>query len=390
MIAMETLNMIPQLRNPTAKLSDENPGSLSRPADHATGFDKLLRQDVSSDEMHEDKEDNDAIENPETGDQEENKAISMPLQMGIGNTVLAHTVFSQQIQKTDKLLKAEISGMTGDGDSASFPDMRRMGAKDEIPMAGRNRPLFAIDADNSAAEQELQQDVSGLVHEDTQSGNGIAGENDAANGRHNRPAVMHTLSSDTAFGKTDIAKPLEIGDRIQLKADSAAVSQQGRIEGLEVVQSKKSGDLRILHLKLLPENLGGVEARMRMTANGLHIELQAERAETARLLACDHRMLAQTLEKSGFQEHGRISVAVIERAAHNMVHAGAAAAQTGDQAFGGNHPGGQETRPDSQAFGQGGRRFSDDSQKDFPFEDHRPDDLTRDDNAYHNSHRLII
>lgn len=367
MIAMETLNMIPQLRNPPVKLSDGNPDSLSRPADHAHGFDKLLRQDVSSDEMHEDTEDTDAIENPEMEDQEENKTISMPLQMGIGNTVLAHTVFSQQIQKTDKLLKAGTSaGITGDDDNASFLDMRRMEAKDEMTLAGRNGLLLASDAGEH-------------VNED-----------DATKGRYNRSAVMPALSSDTAFGGADMAKPLEIGDRIQLKADSAAVSRQGRIEGLDVVQSKKIGDLRVLHLKLLPENLGGVEARMRMTANGLHIELQAERAETARLLASDHRMLAQMLEKSGFQDHGRISVAVIERATHNTVHASVAAAQTGDRAFDGHHPGGQETRPDSQTFGQGGHRFSDDSQKDFPFEDHKLDDLARDDNAYHNSHRLII
>jgi len=366
MIAMETLNMTPQLRNPPAKLWDENPNSLSRPADHATSFDKLLRQDVSSDEMHEDTEDADAIENPETEDQEENKATSMSLQIGIGNTVLAHTVFSQQIQKTDKLLKAGTSGITGDDDNASFLDMRRMGAKDEMTLAGRNRLLSAGDAEEH-------------VNED-----------DATKGRHNRSAGMPALSSDTVFGGTNMAKSLEIGDRIQLKADSAAVSQQGRIEELDVVQSKKSGDLRILHLKLLPENLGGVEARMRMTANGLHIELQAERAETARLLASDHRMLAQMLEKSGFQDHGRISIAVIERAAHNTVHASAATAQTGDQAFGSHHPGGQETRPDSQTFGQGGHRFSDDSQKDFPSEDHKPADLARDGNAYHNSHRLII
>ncbi|RCL03187.1 MAG: Flagellar hook-length control protein [Candidatus Tokpelaia sp. JSC189] len=373
MIAAELLNIIPQLRNPSTKLSNKDLDSSSHPEDSAISFDKLLRYDISFDQMHKTREDVDIIENLEMENEEENRAVSLPLQMGIANTVVAHTVFSKQIQKLDTLLKTAPSRMTRDADCTSFLDMRCMGAKSEITMLGYNGRLFTSVEEEHPLQQ--QQDVSESLN-----------EKDVIKGH----PVMRTLSFDMAFSKIGMRECLEIGDRVQLKSDFSSVSQQSRIEGLEIVQNRKFGDLRILHIKLMPENLGSVQARMRMTANGLHIELQAERTEVARFLASDHQMLLKALKESGCQDHNRISIVVIDRAAHNMVHASSVVSQIGDQAFGGHRPGEQETMPDFQAFGEGGRRFSNDSKKDFPFEKHKPDDLTCDANAYHNSHYLVI
>jgi len=112
---------------------------------------------------------------------------------------------------------------------------------------------------------------------------------------------------------------IAIGDKIALKTAATSTSSPiSPINGVEILQSKKTGALTLLHLKLDPVHLGPVEARIRTSREGLHIELRAERQSAARSLAQDQLLLTQILDKSGFGRDGQIHVHVAEQGGQIM------------------------------------------------------------------------
>jgi len=112
---------------------------------------------------------------------------------------------------------------------------------------------------------------------------------------------------------------IAIGDKIALKtAGASASSPASPINGVEILQSKKTDTLTLLHLKLDPMHLGPVEARIRTSREGLHIELRAEQQNTARSLAQDQFLLTEILEKSGFDRQSQIHVHITEHGEQMM------------------------------------------------------------------------
>lgn len=61
-----------------------------------------------------------------------------------------------------------------------------------------------------------------------------------------------------------------------------------------------SGPLKVLHVKLEPEDLGAVVLKMRLVDKSLELEVVASRQETADLLAKDRDMLTRVLRGSGY------------------------------------------------------------------------------------------
>lgn len=68
----------------------------------------------------------------------------------------------------------------------------------------------------------------------------------------------------------------------------------------EATQTVSRGPLRVLHIKLEPEDLGAVVLRMRLVGQSLELHLEASRAETARLLDKDRDALTRVLRASGY------------------------------------------------------------------------------------------
>jgi len=104
------------------------------------------------------------------------------------------------------------------------------------------------------------------------------------------------------------------------------VSSSGKIEGVDIIHARKQGDLTILQLQLNPENLGRIEAKLRLDKDQLMVEVSTARAQTARLLAKDQYLLMQTLEKAGFGGEMRLTVGIIDKSSPAMplaVHANA-------------------------------------------------------------------
>ena len=62
-----------------------------------------------------------------------------------------------------------------------------------------------------------------------------------------------------------------------------------------------AGPLKVLHIKLEPEDLGSVVLKMRLVDKSLELEVVASRQETADLLAKDRDMLTRALRDSGYR-----------------------------------------------------------------------------------------
>lgn len=60
------------------------------------------------------------------------------------------------------------------------------------------------------------------------------------------------------------------------------------------------GPLRVLHIKLEPDDLGTVVLKMRLVDQSLELHLETSRAETAQLLEKDKEMLTRVLRASGY------------------------------------------------------------------------------------------
>ncbi len=66
------------------------------------------------------------------------------------------------------------------------------------------------------------------------------------------------------------------------------------------LRSASAGPLRVLHIKLEPDDLGTVVLKMRLVDQSLELHLETSRAETAQLLEKDKEMLTRVLRASGY------------------------------------------------------------------------------------------
>ena len=86
-----------------------------------------------------------------------------------------------------------------------------------------------------------------------------------------------------------------------------------------------SGAARTLVVQLQPIELGTVTARLRLTPEGMHIQLMAENQAMAEHLAKDHDMLGKALQRAGVADDASsVTISVIDRSS--------AASSTADRA----------------------------------------------------------
>ena len=177
------------------------------------------------------------------------------------------------------------------------------------------------------------------------------------------------LNFDDAADKIQAGQTLNIGDKIA--TNTARAENQnvlGRIAGVEVTENKQVGDMRVLRIKLNPENLGMVEARLRKTNDGLQIEIHAERQETARLLAADNHALHKALEKSGVSDNGQLTIMIVDKSSQTVQQGQSAnSGQSNSQDNSGQNFNGQRQSAGQQ--GQGGHNASRQTFSEFPFTD---------------------
>ena len=209
---------------------------------------------------------------------------------------------------------------------------------------------------------------------DEKSGNTISGRKQ--NNAKRTQDIANQISNnsqqpnfDDAADKLQAGSQLNVGDKIA--TNTARAENQnvlGRIVDVEVTENKQVGDMRVLRIKLNPENLGMVEARLRKTTDGLQIEIHAERQETARLLAADNHALHKALEKSGVSDNGQLAIMIVDKSSQTVQQGQSAnSGQSMSQDNSGQNFNGQRQSAGQQ--GQGGHNASRQTFSEFPFTD---------------------
>ncbi|MCL6229461.1 flagellar hook-length control protein FliK [Bartonella bilalgolemii] len=183
--------------------------------------------------------------------------------------------------------------------------------------------------------------------------------------------------------KAQFLKNLEIGNRLIFQEEKPDFMMQ--LSGVDITCNKKVGDVRILHLKLTPVELGTVDAKVRMTAQGLHIELCAQHRETARLLISNQQMLSYVLEKAHIHDGGHLLISVVDKSAQVVLQNQSLQIEQDNS---GQHFDGQH-----QAFGdnkQNGKNESKQFFKQFSLSDASFLDIPLEDISSRTSYRLVV
>ncbi|WP_457302792.1 flagellar hook-length control protein FliK, partial [Phyllobacterium sp. P5_D12] len=86
------------------------------------------------------------------------------------------------------------------------------------------------------------------------------------------------------------------------------------ITDVQVLSDRSMPGARTLVIQLQPIELGTVTARMRLTPDGMHIQLTAENPAMAEHLAKDHDMLTKALQRAGVADDASsVTISVIDR-----------------------------------------------------------------------------
>ncbi|UXN58918.1 flagellar hook-length control protein FliK [Phyllobacterium zundukense] len=140
------------------------------------------------------------------------------------------------------------------------------------------------------------------------------------------------------------------------------------ITDVQVLSDRSTPGARTLVVQLQPIELGTVTARMRLTPEGMHIQLMAENPAMAEHLAKDHDMLGKALQRAGAADDAAsVTISVIDRSGTSS------SAQTGQ-----HNPSAQDQQPGARGSGQGQSGFQgtpgDRSGNQWPFAEMRSDE----------------
>ncbi|SDO88883.1 chemotaxis protein MotD [Phyllobacterium sp. YR620] len=152
------------------------------------------------------------------------------------------------------------------------------------------------------------------------------------------PSTNAAMANASAGGQSDlrIATPLT-------PAAAAPVAGRPGISDVQVISDRSTSATRTLVIQLQPIELGTVTARLRLTSEGMHIQLNAENNVAAEHLARDHEALGKALKLAGVgDDTSSITIAVIDRSS-----------PTSNAQGGQLNSGGQDAQADARAYGQG-------------------------------------
>lgn len=123
-----------------------------------------------------------------------------------------------------------------------------------------------------------------------------------ADGEPAKPIAVTIVKQETYLPPVMRASPFEqvveplkqaVGDLLATR--SQASSELGSDKPVEI-----SAPTKVLHLELRPVELGSLTVKMRLAQGGMEIRIEADKAETARMLANDKDALREVVKQSGF------------------------------------------------------------------------------------------
>lgn len=128
----------------------------------------------------------------------------------------------------------------------------------------------------------------------------------------------------------------------------ATSASRPEVTDIVVVSDRSVGAARTLVIQLQPVELGTVTARLRLTADGMHIQIDAATTAMADHLSNDREVLSKALHRAGVTDDtSTVTISIVDRSA-----AGSGATQTGQ-----HNPGGQDQQMGARGNNQGQSSF---------------------------------
>lgn len=154
--------------------------------------------------------------------------------------------------------------------------------------------------------------------------------------------------AETATASASQHAPVNVKmDAMPQASTPAALEVRPSVTGLVILSERTAGGAKTLVIQLQPIELGTVTARLRLTSDGMHIQLVAESREMAQQLASDHDALGKALQRAGVADDATtVTISVIDRSA---------AASNGQASQ--QNPTGQEQQANGRAYGQAQSSF---------------------------------
>jgi Flagellar hook-length control protein FliK len=181
-------------------------------------------------------------------------------------------------------------------------------ANSATPVAGSHKPGADVSHPNAGTD-DVKSDsgrdpfaalTSLLAREDYGTGPKLADTID----RPVEPPKITVISKETHFEPVIRAAPAQqVADavlgEILSQDDTARAPAAADIDHLSL-RTQSDGPLKILHIRLEPNNLGEVSIKMRLVGGALELHLEASRTETAEMLLKDKDFLNRILRTSGY------------------------------------------------------------------------------------------
>ena len=256
--------------------------------------------------------------------------------------------------------KTAAPAQAGTKPMADLPDV------EPVPQAVKSRPAPAPVSVGDAVAQVPE----------ARNGKGTTLEQPAA-------PVMHTSAT---------TPPVPAQAETRLATVPVAVTPQPasrpQVTAVQILSDRTTGAARTLVVQLQPIELGTVTARLRLTPEGMHIQLTAETKAMAEHLAKDHDALGKALQRAGVADDASlVTISVVDRSS-----------AISNTAAGQQNLAGQEQQSSARGNGQshsGFQETSDDrSTPQQPFgdslADEREEKLARADMEYNLSRSLVV
>lgn len=265
------------------------------------------------------------------------------------------------------------------GQEAPFPD-----DKTASPAQAGTKPM----ADLPDVEPVPQAVKSRPAPAPVSVGDAVAQVPEARNGKGTTleqwaAPVMHTSAT---------TPPVSAQAETRLATVPVAVTPQPasrpQVTAVQILSDRTTGAARTLVVQLQPIELGTVTARLRLTPEGMHIQLTAETKAMAEHLAKDHDALGKALQRAGVADDASlVTISVVDRSS-----------AISNTAAGQQNLAGQEQQSSARGNGQshsGFQETSDDrSTPQQPFgdslADEREEKLARADMEYNLSRSLVV
>jgi len=226
------------------------------------------------------------------------------------------------------------------------------------------------------------------------SASGASSEMGMSQNGGNRQDFLHINLNPSKQAETIVSG----NNKVIANSVSAGADAISMLDNIEVIRTRKQGSVTLLQLQLKPDNLGTVEAKLRLEKDHLRIELTTSTPQAAKILEKDQTLLMQVLEKAGFNHETRLSLSILERGGLSVQSVSGSIMQGGTSSDHMHHQPsserGEGTGANSASFSEGEDKkrsaTQEDNRDENPIEYLPQSSSDREENAFLSPHRLIV